>query len=158
MLVVKVRGTFLCTAPRVRSRRRVAGFSLTEVLISLSLIGVVFASVFSALTQGFRAIELARDNTRCAQILQNEMERLRLLSWQEVSQLPKEESFAPTNVQDTTYQERFSCRRVIKEVKPGQVEITFFVEWSDNRGRTHTRQSATLVSRQGLNLSYAASI
>ncbi len=148
----------MCKKNRTLSRRRLAGFSLTEVLISLSLIGVVFASVFSALTQGFRAIELARDNTRCAQILQNEMERLRLLSWQEVQVLPKEEKFSPTTAKDTTYSERFTCRRIIRDVKKGQVEITFYVEWTDNRGRDHVRQSSTLVSRQGLNLSYAASL
>lgn len=86
------------------------------------------------------------------------MERLRLLSWQEVQVLPKEEVFSPSTTNNTTYSERFVCRRVIREVKKGQVEITFLVEWTDNRGRDHVRQSSTLVSRQGLNLSYAASL
>jgi prepilin-type N-terminal cleavage/methylation domain-containing protein len=72
----------------VRTRRRSHGaFTIVEVMIGVALMGILFVSLYVGLTSGFAIIQLARENLRATQILQEKTETLRILTWEQLSQM-----------------------------------------------------------------------
>jgi hypothetical protein len=56
-------------------------------MIGMALMGIMFVSLYVGLTSGFAIIQLARENLRATQILQEKTETLRLLTWEQLSQM-----------------------------------------------------------------------
>lgn len=77
-----------------------AGFSLVEVMVAVSVSGVVFLSLYAGMSSGFAVAQLARENLRAGQILQEKMETIRLYTWQQINTA----GFIPTNFTDS-----FNC-------------------------------------------------
>src|ERR1041385_261997 len=76
-------------------------FTLIEVIISSGLLAVMAVSLYMAIAQGFAVAEVARENLRATQILQEKMETIRLYSWDQINQ----PGFIPstfTNYYDTS--------------------------------------------------------
>jgi len=80
-----------------RSERRRAsvagGFSTIEVLVTLLVAGIVFVSLYAGVTSGFAFVQLARENLRATQIMEEKMETIRLYTWDQINQA----GFIPTN-------------------------------------------------------------
>lgn len=70
-----------------RKRRCRGAFTLLEVMIGVALMGIMFVSLYVGFTSGFAIIQLARENLRATQILQEKTETLRLLTWSQLSQM-----------------------------------------------------------------------
>src|ERR1044071_4324040 len=66
---------------RPRRRRPDSGFTILEVSMATFVMGFGIATAIVAMQSGFKTIDVARGTTIASQILQSEMERLRLLSW-----------------------------------------------------------------------------
>jgi Tfp pilus assembly protein PilV len=64
--------------------RMVAGFTIIEVAISATVMALAISSSLIVLQQGMRAIDNARYYTLAGQILQSQIEKLRLLTWQQL--------------------------------------------------------------------------
>ncbi len=81
---------------RAISRR---AFTLIEVMMAVLVVGVAFVSLYIGFTQGFGTIQVARENLRATQILQEKMETIRLLSWDQITtaSLPANNPFTFTN-------------------------------------------------------------
>jgi len=143
-----------------------AGHSLPEAVIAVSLVGVMFISLYAGFTTGFGILRAARENMRATEILNEQTERIRLLNWNQVldsagflrssfvepfnpadkSQNPggpvfhgRIETSIPTDW-PAAYQER------------GRL-ITITLTWTNSEGSTplaHQRQLQTCVGRYGL--------
>lgn len=61
------------------------GFSLVEVLIGFVLMTAMAASLYLGMSQGFAVMQLARENLRATQVLQEKMEAIRLVSWTQLN-------------------------------------------------------------------------
>lgn len=72
-----------------RKWKRQGAFTLLEVMIGMILMGVMFVSLYVGFTTGFGIIQLARENLRATQILQEKTETLRLLTWEQLSQMDR---------------------------------------------------------------------
>jgi type II secretory pathway pseudopilin PulG len=57
------------------------GFTILEVVIASSVMVLVISSAIVVLQQGMRAIDTARYTTLAGQILQSQMEKVRMLNW-----------------------------------------------------------------------------
>src|SRR6185503_1247306 len=68
-----------------RSGRSQAGFTLAEVMIAVAVMAVMFISLYLGFTQGFAVIQLARENLRATQVLQEKMETVRLYTWEQIN-------------------------------------------------------------------------
>jgi prepilin-type N-terminal cleavage/methylation domain-containing protein len=69
------------------------GFSMVEVLVGVALLGILFVTLYTAFSAGFGVIQLARENLRATQVLQEKMETIRLYSWDQINAagfIPKE--------------------------------------------------------------------
>jgi type II secretory pathway pseudopilin PulG len=70
------------TEQRLRAR---AAFTLAEVMMGVAVMAVMFVSLYLGFTQGFAVIQLARENLRATQVLQEKMETVRLYTWEQIN-------------------------------------------------------------------------
>lgn len=70
---------------RISKKRLQAAFGLTESLIGVVVIGVVFTALYAGMTTGFHAVRSARENLRATQILLEKFEALRLYNWEQIT-------------------------------------------------------------------------
>jgi len=127
-----------------------AGFTLVEVMVaSLVLIfGLVTAVATSQ--RGLQALDTARNLTAATQLMQSEMERVRLLSWSQLQAL--QETGGPAVTPDSGAGDgRFACTREITDVKTGMKQITLTAVWRGYDGRPHTAHLITRYGKSGLN-------
>jgi prepilin-type N-terminal cleavage/methylation domain-containing protein len=74
-------------------------FTLVEVLIGLVLLSGMAASLYMGMGQGFAVIQLARENLRATQVLQEKMEAIRLVNWTQINT----EGFVPKTFEAPFY-------------------------------------------------------
>ena len=91
-------------------------FSLIEVMFATVIIAVVFVSLYVAISQGFGVVQVARENLRATQIMQEQVEILRILNWDQVTTNP-----APWNFTASFYPSNLTNQGVVYS---GSVNIT----------------------------------
>jgi hypothetical protein len=102
------------------------------------------------LQRSLDTIAQARQLDLASQIMQTELERLRLLNW---SQLQALQDSGQTQVEVPAQSgfSRFSCERSIRDLREGMKEITLVASWGGIDGRAHSARLITRYSRSGLN-------
>ena len=80
------------SAPNARTVAQ-QGYTLVEVMVAASLLGFMIVSLFAGFSSGFAVLRIARENMRATQILEERMEVLRLIKWDDVNS----PGFIPTN-------------------------------------------------------------
>ena len=61
---------------------------MVEVMVAVAVMGIMLVSLYAGFAYGFSEIRLARENVRATQILEERMEVVRLLNWDQVANLP----------------------------------------------------------------------
>lgn len=74
--------------------------TLIEVMVGVGVMGIMMVSLYAGFAFAFSEIRLARQNVRAAQILQERMEVVRLLNWDQVVNLP---GYIPTTFKAPFY-------------------------------------------------------
>jgi prepilin-type N-terminal cleavage/methylation domain-containing protein len=142
--------------------RAIRAFTLVEVMVSVGVIGTLLISLYAGLTFGFTQIQVSREEERATQILAERMEIVRLLSWDQVVNLPgyvstnflaSDSVINPTNtpagalmytgsvqVTSAPISEAYS-----NDLKMMVISLSWF-----SRGLTHQRSMRTFISRYGL--------
>lgn len=139
----------------LRSR---AGFTLVEVAIAAAVMALAISGSIIVLQRGFKSIDNARNTTLAAQIMQSEMERIRLLNWSNVAALGASEAINlstifPSGTTTTAMQSRFTATRTCADIsgKVGEMKsITITVTWKGLDSLTHTRTTTTYYCKNGL--------
>jgi hypothetical protein len=146
----------------------VAGFTIAEVMVATFVLLLGICSAIFVIQAGFRALDTARNTTLAAQVLQSEMERIRLLPWNtsatEVG--PGRPSIAtlangtidlrdlfPAGATTDHLIRRFTLTRTVTDVpdRGGEMKIiTLTITWRGIDGMEHTRSSSTRYARHGL--------
>src|SRR5215471_11986454 len=70
-----------------QTARRMAqqAYTLVEVMVAASLLGFMIVSLFAGFSSGFAVLRVARENMRATQILEERMEVVRLIKWDDVA-------------------------------------------------------------------------
>lgn len=153
--------SFLSRTPIARdpsSRRRSAGFTILEVAMAASVMALTIAGSIVVLQQGFKTLDNARNTTLASQVIQSEMERIRLLGWGDVSALPSSykitlDSIFPAGSTTTAMDQRFNAIRTAADVtgKEGEMKaITITVTWTGLDSVVHTRSTTGYYCKNGL--------
>lgn len=126
-----------------------------EVTMTTFIMAFGIATALITMMSGLRSIDVARNMTLASQVLQSEMERLRLMSWSDVAALSASETVDLTTVftTDADLAARYTLVRRIGDVsgKVGEMkEITLVVSWTNADGRTLSRQFQTVYCKDGL--------
>jgi len=143
-----------------RSLSSKMAYSFIELLVAMAVLGVMFVSLYSGFSAGFAIIELARENLRATQILQEKMETIRLYTWDQINT----PGFIPTNFVENFYsvgtntnssglnytgRVTIASAPVAASYSNELKSVTIEVRWSSARIE-RTRQMSTLVTRNGL--------
>ncbi|MDO8541399.1 MAG: hypothetical protein Q7S40_13250 [Opitutaceae bacterium] len=140
-----------------------SGFTIIEVALATFVMAFGIATSIIALQMGFRAIDVARDGTLASQIMQSEIERLRLWPWNNTStsavdsicELPASEPVSMSSMFTTSaaIAAKYVVTRTVTAdtARPGDVKyITITVTWHSYDGRAHTRTFTTMYAKNGL--------
>jgi prepilin-type N-terminal cleavage/methylation domain-containing protein len=60
-------------------------FTLIEILVASSLLGIMFVTFYGGIAAGLSIINLSRENLRANQIVIEKMETIRLYSWDQIN-------------------------------------------------------------------------
>ncbi|HLP26202.1 MAG TPA: type II secretion system protein [Acidobacteriota bacterium] len=129
-----------------RASRRSRAFTLVEVMIASLVLVFGIVSAISAMQSGVRAMDRTRKLALATQVLQTEMEQLRLKSWTQLDALAGTSTFTPDSTASGA--SAFTCTRRITSPKSDMREITLTAEWRGSDGRP---QAAKLITRYGKN-------
>jgi Tfp pilus assembly protein PilV len=141
---------------RTTTRKRLqGGFTIAELALATFVLAFGIGTAIIAMQLGFRHLDLARGTTIAAQIIQSEMERIRMMSWAGVSTLPATQTFdgALNFTTSSRVAGRFTVTRtrVADATRPTEVaEIGISVVWNTYDGRSHTRSFNSIYTKNGL--------
>jgi len=139
-----------------------SGFTLAEVMVAVLVLGIMFVSLYGGFTFGFNQIRQTRENLRATQILEERMEVVRLLNWDQVVNLP---GYVPTSFTAPFYAEDPTNAPSDSFVYTGSVLVTnapisetyagdlrmiqIQVTWPSGNV-IHSRQMTTFVAQYGI--------
>lgn len=133
-------------------RRIRSAFTLVEVMVASLVLVFGIVSAISAMQSGLQATDRARQLAVATQLLQSEMEQLRLKSWSQLETLQAAAATAAFTPDPSAGDAagRFTCRRQIATLKADMKEITLTVEWRSYDGRAQTARLITRYAKNGL--------
>jgi two-component system response regulator DevR len=138
------------TPPPVR-RPGPGGFTLVEVMFAAMVLTLGIATAIVTLQRGLQAVDTARNYSYAGQLMQGELEDLRLKNWTQLEALqhagPAAVTTDPTASSSRT---TFECTRTISTVKTDMKEILLVANWRGYDGRTHTARLITRYGKSGL--------
>lgn len=132
---------------------------MVEILVAVSLVAVMFVTLYSGFSAGFAVIQLARENLRATQILQEKMETIRLYTWDQINK----PGFVPTNFVDYYYTSAsnvasgltytgsvsIASAPVTESYKDDLKTVKITIQWK-SAGVLRSRDVTTFVTRHGL--------
>lgn len=133
--------------PLARNIRPLRAFTLVEVMVASTVLIFGIVSAITVSQRGLQALDTARNLTAATQLMQNEMERVRLLNWAQLGTLQQSGGTTVTHSDSA----RFTCTREIADVKTGMKEIRLVTSWRGYDGRPHTARLITRYGKNGLN-------
>lgn len=137
--------------PGSAGRGRTRAFTIIEVMVAAIVLVLGITTAITTLQSGFQAIDTARHYTFASQVMQSELERLRLKSWSQLQTL-QESRDSTVAVPAVTGADAgaFTCTRVISDLKTDMKEIILISNWRGYDGRPHTLRFVTRYSKSGL--------
>lgn len=135
---------------RHRPRLRARAFTILEVMVAATVLLFGLVSAITALQQGLQAVDTARNLTLASQLMQTEIEQLRLKNWSQLQAL-QDSGNTRVTLDGGTAGARFTCTRVISDLKTDMKTITVTTTWNGYDGRPHTARLMTRYSKSGLN-------
>ena len=137
-------------------------FTLVEVMVSVGVTGVLLTTLYTGLGFGFAQIQTSREEERATQILAERMEVVRLLSWDQLVNLPGyvpttfTASYSLTNPTNAPAGSLIYSGTVLVANAPISESysndlrmLKISLSWQ-SRGITHRRSMTTFASRYGL--------
>lgn len=152
----------------LRSQR---GFTLVEVMVAVIILAAVFVGFYVNLKQGFASVETSRENLRATQIMEQQMETIRLYTWSQINS----NGYVPTSFTSAFTPDTNGLTRshwvnnlvytgtVTISANTGMTEsyaadhvlVTVSLTWhSDANNTTNSAKMSTLVSKYGLHNYY----
>lgn len=135
---------------RLRSAR---GVTIIEVAVASLVMALVLSTSVTTLQRAFISLQNARDLNIASQMLQSEMEKLRLADWTTVNAFP---AAATTVTLDATFTSnpfiggRFALSRTVADPKTDTRIISLRIDWLGADRRPLFRNLSMRYSRNGL--------
>jgi len=159
-----------------RSPSNKSGFTLLEVALASTILLVGFIGMVQALAIGSEMLDTARKQTIAAQIIQAEVDYLRIQNWGSMVQNLSNQSqitltsnpgnptsgyrhlygtsLASIPIRNLKYGWQVTNVRVDGSGNPVLRQVTITVTWISVTGKPHSRSSSAYFGKYGLNVSY----
>ena len=146
------------SAPRLHSGgSRQRGFTIVEVMMAAAVMALAIATSIVAMQRGFLSLDTARKLTIAGQIMQCEVEKMRMSPWSEVNAysaaldpMPLDPIFASNPAIASHFKLRRDAAPVATASGVGMKQVTFTVSWKSYDGRTQSRNYTTYYGEHGL--------
>lgn len=138
-------------------RRSVRGFTLTEVVVAVLLLGILITSLYGAFSFGFTVVKANQESIRADQILVEQMENLRYYDWVKITN-----GFVPATTftvyayptatnQGVAYSGKVTITNTTFTESYNDIlrQATVSLSWESN-GQTRNRSMTTLISQNGV--------
>ena len=139
------------------------GFTLIEVLIAVSIVSIVFVSLYAGMSSAVGFVQLSRENLRATQILQEKMETIRLYTFDQINTpgfIPESftEAFYSTNNSGVAGAGDFIYNGTVSIKTPSEFtesyatnmrQVTVTLTWTSGRV-PRSRIMQTFIARSGL--------
>ncbi len=119
-------------------------------MVAATVLALGIVSSITVLQRGLQALDTARNLTAATQVMQSEIERLRLKNWAQLQALQDSHDTAVT-ADAGSPNARFTCTREITDYKVDMKQIVLTTTWRGYDGRPHTARMITRYCRNGLN-------
>ena len=143
-----------------RGKRLQKGTSLVEVVTAIAIIAIASGGLMGAFSYGFFTSQIVRENQRATQIIVENLETLRLYSFDQVTSnnfIPSTFSavFDPqgaTNVQGCKYYGSLKITNFPFATSYGSNmrQVTLSVSWTNQGKLGHTRSLTTYIAKDGV--------
>jgi len=144
-------------------RSRVAAFTILEVAMAAAVMALSISTSILVMSRGFNSLDSARCFSYASQIMQSELEKMRLTKWGDgtaagngtegitfyktsVEELPIDASF--TTAGDVG--SRMTMTRIAENVHAGMIKVTLRISWKTYDGRALSRSYVTYYGQNGL--------
>lgn len=162
-------------------RRQLAAFTIVEVMMAAVVMLAAIVGMMQVIVSGSEMLDVSRKQTIATQIIHSEIDRVRLNNWSQLSNGTTTITLADATTPNSTtarytlaaYPElwtvltksRFTCTRVISDVRTDLKKIVFTVTWLGNTNRVvgstnsrqYTRTGSTYFGKNGLYVTYQRS-
>ncbi len=137
------------------------GFGIVDAMVGMAIVGVCFGALYSGLAFGFKVVQFARENTRATQILVQQMETVRLLTWNQLTNtnpnfIATGKTNIPyyavgTNLGSIYYTQQIfvASSGLSTSYAADMKKVTVQLHWSTGK-QMRTRSISTFVSRNGM--------
>ena len=130
--------------------RELAGFTLIEVMISSVIMAFVLVSILAVISRTSRYLMDLRIHARSSQVLQQRIEELRSMSWDQITNLPT--TFTSSGDTNGTFGKSLNISNYESlGTTTIVVQATAVVTWTNRQSIVVTNTLTTLISNGGLN-------
>jgi type II secretory pathway pseudopilin PulG len=128
-----------------------SGYTLVEAMIASIIMALVLVSVMGIVGGSVRYLNDIRRTSRSSQVLQQEMENIRLMTWSQIQALPN--SFSDPNDANHLYAGKINTTSFDTYSGTSTVlAVTLTITWTNqSANRVLTNTLTTLVCNGGLN-------
>ena len=145
------------------------GFTIFEVAMAAAVLALAIMSALVAMGRAFAPLDSARCISYASQIMQSEMEKMRLMSWGtgttagtgalvagEITTITAIPTAVTALVIDTTFTtagdlgSRMTMTRAASNIHTGMIQITLKISWTTSDRRNLTRTYITYYGQNGL--------
>lgn len=135
-------------------KKRAGGFTLIEVMIAAGVMLLAVVGSLRVMQSAFYSLDAARGLNIATQILQNEVEKVRMSNWTVINALPAAESTPvavdPVFATESFVRDRFQLTRGVTDVRSGVRDVTFTIRWNAYNGVPATRTVRVRYVQNGL--------
>jgi spore coat protein U-like protein len=127
--------------------------TLTEVMIGACVLVLVLGGSLLVMQRNYRLLAAARDLNFATQMLQNEVEHMRLASWSTVSGYATTATTLPLDAAFANHPQvgsRFTLTRTKSVVQSDLLELTYTIRWTGSDGQTISRTIRAGYAQNGL--------
>jgi hypothetical protein len=144
--------SFVHLGQRQCSRRR--AFTIIEVVFGATVMVMAITTSITTMQRAFLAVDCARKVTLAGQIMQSELEKMRLEDWTVINAYPATSditsSISSTFGGSTAMIRTFTLSRAVSEVHADMKLIILTASWKSYDGRAHYRSYTTYYGKNGL--------
>ena len=128
------------------------GFTLAEVMVSMSLMAIIFTAAFGTHFLGMKMVEDAREDMRASQIIQSELEAMRTMNWPDLQALSGTSNIIqPQGNFMAQFANDYTVYRVVGNINGNQKYVVIWVWWKNSKGFNSFRRFSTVFTQNGLN-------
>ncbi len=134
-------------------RGRQRGFTIVEVMVAAGVMALAITSAITTMQSAFLALDSARNITLAGQIMQGELEKMRLKDWATIAAYPSSATTVtidPAFTSNAAIGNRFTLERTVADVNSDMKQVTLTITWRGYDARPYSRFYTTYYGRNGL--------